>query len=1241
MYYSKFIFLGSLLWTLSILSSTALSAQCNSDNEFFLAGATQFCDGESATISAIGDFVSYEWSNGVQTQTMTTDNSGFYGVTVTDILGCTKVTTFSIDRGTDLGLLIGGPETACNVDTITLYAGYGFSAYQWDDGQTTPERKITASGLYGVRVMDSSGCEGHASIQVFMDTDSIPPIILSCPGAGIDIEIELSTGFCDESNPLIENQTGYPVSLQWSEIEIALGSISPVLTDDINLGIVNTIYYRDNITVSNCTGGSNIAFEIERTWRVEDLCGNFAECIQIIKLKDSTAPILIDGVDFFYNQDASNPLGPYNFEAIFCPIDIAWNEPTGMDIFDNCTDDLDIIIISSASSTTTFDQGVTAVSYVLTDACGNSSEYIFEIDVNCLGCDQSSGMVFSDCSNVPTLCDLNEINNFSSCTPEDTGQTFGAFCNGGVLNNPSYFNFIAGASSISVTINPFSCSPSPSGFVGIQANVTRPCDSSNCFGSSNDDCFSDSFTFTATSLTIGDEYQIVVDGCSGSECLWNIEINSAPTFNILEVEDFVATSLDNNCEVVGTNFCSGSEVLFFPENLEDSEFYFCWSINNTQGVTALNESSDCLAAPDAVFNCNADYNTCGPLALSFQQPGTYEICLISIENGCDNITPNNYCYQVNILADLVVDFGVMEVCSSNLPWIPEIFGPNGEEWTGTEPLFVGTHETNNVDECNCSVIQKVEIVEIQESAANVFIDICASELVNFQDDGLGITWDDISSNFSTGESIVEFTYAGQNGSQNIQSDGIRCDTTTNFQFFIYDLTGSITRSDGPDCNSLLFFDLDEQALPSFIFPSNVSYQWYDPNGQPLGNNETQEINIDGQYLLELTYLIPNGDQCTYNFIQAAFDVSPELVNQYLDEDGDGFGVIDQSVSDCEILPGYSDNAGDCDDTNATIYPGAPEIENNGIDENCDGMDTTTGVDNDNDGFTDDVDCNDNDPNINPTATEIPNNDIDEDCDGSLLYIDLDGDGYNSDEDCDDSDPNINPGAMEIPNNDVDENCDNLVLVIDLDGDGWNSDEDCNDADAEINPGEQEIPNNTVDENCDGIILIIDNDGDGWNSDLDCDDSDPNINPAAIEIPNNDIDEDCDGSLLYIDLDGDGFNSDEDCDDSDPNINPAAEEIPDNDVDENCDGIIELTNSTEVLENISLHLFPNPVIDQLTIKSDHNLEYQVFNTSGIEYKSGTHDSEKTTINCQELSPGIYFILFKNQGIPLRTERFVKF
>ncbi len=297
------------------------------------------------------------------------------------------------------------------------------------------------------------------------------------------------------------------------------------------------------------------------------------------------------------------------------------------------------------------------------------------------------------------------------------------------------------------------------------------------------------------------------------------------------------------------------------------------------------------------------------------------------------------------------------------------------------------------------------------------------------------------------------------------------------------------------------------------------------------------------------------------------------------------------------------NGLDCNDSDASINPGAAEITCNGVDNDCDPA-TLDDPDGDNDTWDvcgagdpvnpdgkDPADCNDSDDSINPGATEICGDGIDQNCDGSLICdggtVDSDGDEYGSiasgGTDCNDSDDSINPGAAEICGDGADQDCDGSLIcdggTVDSDGDEYASiafgGTDCDDGDASINPGAAEITCDGMDNDCSAATLDApDGDIDTWdvcgagdsvNPDgkdpADCNDSDDSINPGAAEICGDGTDQDCDGSLICdggtVDSDGDEYASiafgGTDCDDGDASVNPGAAEIPFNERDDNCDG----------------------------------------------------------------------------------------
>ncbi|MCB9742856.1 MAG: FG-GAP repeat protein [Alphaproteobacteria bacterium] len=198
---------------------------------------------------------------------------------------------------------------------------------------------------------------------------------------------------------------------------------------------------------------------------------------------------------------------------------------------------------------------------------------------------------------------------------------------------------------------------------------------------------------------------------------------------------------------------------------------------------------------------------------------------------------------------------------------------------------------------------------------------------------------------------------------------------------------------------------------------------------------------------------------------------------YADNDGDGYGVEGDTTEGCHVGDGWALQAGDCDDSDENISPGAAELcDEEGVDEDCDG-------------------------DVNEPDAE----------DATAYYPDEDADGYGDQEleqrscevingyvteggDCDDTDPFINPRELEVCD-ELDNNCDGEIDEPGAAGEGsWFADAD---GDNYGDPSVSEM-------GCVAPEGMVGND-------RDCDDNDAAVNPSATEVCDNQIDDDCDGT----------------------------------------------------------------------------------------------------------------------------------
>jgi len=148
------------------------------------SGDTTLCEGETLTVSAIGQFVSYLWNNGLNSSSISINQTGYYFVQVQDMNGCYGYSDSLLVIFTPLpGVYIGNDTSIAVTQELLLNAGSGFQGYLWNGNPLLTDSlylfKGDSAGLglhkVDVVVSDSAGCTNSDTISIEVYNNVVVP----------------------------------------------------------------------------------------------------------------------------------------------------------------------------------------------------------------------------------------------------------------------------------------------------------------------------------------------------------------------------------------------------------------------------------------------------------------------------------------------------------------------------------------------------------------------------------------------------------------------------------------------------------------------------------------------------------------------------------------------------------------------------------------------------------------------------------------------------------------------------------------------------------------------------------------------------------------------------------------------------------------------------------------------------------------------------------------------------------
>ena len=236
------------------------------------------CLSATATVTTQNDTppLSYQWSTGATTATLTGLAQGTYSLTVTDSKGCTGTTQFNVALLPPLQAEVVKEESCLSATaSLSLQTSVPPLTYQWSTGATTATVANLPKGNYTATVTDAKGCADTVSFNVAL----LPPL------QAVVVKDEK----CTSATASVSTQTNNPpLSYQWST-GATTATVADLPKGDHRVTVTDAEGCADTVAFA-----VNLPSPLQATASVQPGCPGDGGATATLSIANGTTPFAVD-----------------------------------------------------------------------------------------------------------------------------------------------------------------------------------------------------------------------------------------------------------------------------------------------------------------------------------------------------------------------------------------------------------------------------------------------------------------------------------------------------------------------------------------------------------------------------------------------------------------------------------------------------------------------------------------------------------------------------------------------------------------------------------------------------------------------------------------------------------------------------------------------------------------------------------------------------------------------------------